>query len=575
MKKAFLLLSSLLISSLSYGVNNDNDTLRVPEKRQLNEQNYRGQTLTIYNSADYIDEELITLFEEETGAKVNYYTFDTNETMYNQFTLQPEGTYDLICTSDYMVQRMVREGLVEPINLQEECPIYDEYASPMVRNKLASMYADTDNDGIKDTSLDSYCAGYMWGTLGIIYDPYCSDTIREDVKSWDVFWDDKYENLISIKNSMRDTFTVGLLHAYGGSPYSDVPALLTEARNTYLDDLKNAYLESIVDEEKIDTIRTNYNNVIQNVLDYVITEEDYQKVIDLVKNELIELKKNIFGFEVDSGKNDIITGKIKLNLAWSGDAVYSIQTAASEGDGKVLEYYVPDDGSNIWYDGWVLPNKANRDLACAFIDFLSDPTYATQNMEYIGYTSFIASDDVFSMACDWYGCGEYFAEREYYAENEEGEIDASYVHYNDKFYRCIKDSIGNLPTNETYFEEVDPEEEGLSTEPYDLSFLFESNISEGRSALLYPFEDSQNALLTQYPDLETITRCAVMNDFEDANSAVVIMWGQIRAYTNMVPYYVFLGITLGAVLTFFIYRLIKKHVSLKNKRQLAKKSNNE
>lgn len=568
MKKTLIVLTSLFICSFSSSVRNNDYSLNIHERKNY-KQDYQGQTLTIYNSSDYIDEELITLFEEETGAKVNYYTFDTNETMYNQFTLQPEGTYDLICTSDYMVQRMVREGLVEKINLKEECPIYDEYATPIVREKLASMYADTDNDGKKDTSLDSYCAGYMWGTLGIIYDPFCSDTIREDVKSWDIFWNDKYENLISIKNSMRDTFTVGLLHAYGGSSYSDVEDILTPAKNKYLNDIKNAK-----NEEEIESIRENYNKVIQDILDLVITSEDYQKVIDLVSNELIELKKNIFGFEVDSGKNDIITGKIKLNLAWSGDAVYSIETAANEGEGKVLEYSVPEEGSNIWYDGWVLPNKANRKLACAFIDFLSDPSNAAQNMESIGYTSFITSDDVFSMITDWYGCGDYFEGREYYQENEEEEIDASYVHYENKFYKCIKDSINKLPTNEEYFIEVDPEEEGISLEPYDLSFQFQSNISEGRSALVYSFDDSLNALLTQYPDMETITRCAVMNDFEDANAAVVIMWGQIRAYTNMVPYYIFLGVTLGAVLTFFIYRLIKKHVSLKNKRQLEKKSSN-
>ena len=66
-----------------------------------------------------------------------------------------------------------------------------------------------DENGNKK-KLGDYAAGYMWGTLGIIYDANCSETIREDVKSWDVFWDSNYKNLISIKNSMRDTFVVGL-----------------------------------------------------------------------------------------------------------------------------------------------------------------------------------------------------------------------------------------------------------------------------------------------------------------------------------------------------------------------------
>ena len=571
MKHTLLLLTSVFVCSLSYGIKSENHLPSViPEKKALNDLNYEGRTLTIYNSSDYIDEDLIADFEEQTGAKVNYYTFDTNETMYNQFTLQPEGTYDLVCTSDYMIQRMVREGLVEPIDLEKECPIYDQYASPTVRGKLKAMYADTDQDGIKDTSLDEYSAGYMWGTLGIIYDPYCSDTIQEDVKSWNVFWDEQYQNLISIKNSMRDTFTVGLLHAYSGSPFSAVEDVLNPAREKYLFEAENAK-----NEEDLEKIRENYNQVIQNILDLVITEENYQEVIHLVNNELVELKKNIFGFEVDSGKNDIVTGKIKMNLAWSGDAVYSIDTAMEQ-QGKVLEYSVPEEGSNIWYDGWVLPKKADRALACAFIDFISDPTNAAQNMDYIGYTPFITSDDVFNMASDWYGCADYFEGREYYdsieiEDGEEIETDPSYVHYDDKFYVCIKDSIGHLPTDEEYFEEIDSEEEGFG-EPYDLSFLFQSNLTEGRNGIIYPFEESYNSLKTQYPDMETITRCAVMNDFEEANNDVVIMWGQIRAYTNMLPYYIFLGATAGIVLTFLIYRIVKKHVSSRNKRLLSEKN---
>ena len=562
MNKTLILLASLFMSSFSLGYNT-NETTHFEKK--LAQQEHLGETLTIYNSSDYIDEDLITLFEEETGAHVNYYTFDTNETMYNQFTLQPEGTYDLVCTSDYMIQRMVREGLVEPLDIEKECPIYDEYASPTVRGKLKSMYADTDNDGIKDTSLDKYSAGYMWGTLGIIYDPYCSDTIQEDVKSWDVFWDEQYSNLISIKNSMRDTFTVGLIHAYNGSPYSDVTNILTPAREKYLEDIENAQ-----NEEEIQTIQDDYNAIVQGVLDLVITEDDYQKVIDLVNNELVELKKNIFGFEVDSGKNDIITGKIKMNLAWSGDAVYSIETAYEQQE-KVLEYSVPEEGSNIWYDGWVLPNKANRKLACAFIDFISDPENAAQNMDYIGYTPFITSDDVFNLVSDWYGCADYYEDREYYAYDEENEVDASYVHYEDQFYECIKDSIGNLPTDEEYFTPVD-ENEVTFLDGYDLSFLFGSNIDEARNGIIYPFEESLNSLQTQYPDIDTITRCAVMNDFEEANNAVVIMWGQIRAYTNMVPYYIILGVSLGAILTLFIYGLIRKHISTRNKRLLQEKN---
>ncbi len=529
----------------------------------------RENHLVIYNCQDYIDEELIEEFKKEYNCTVSYQTYDTNETMYNQFTLQPEGTYDLICTSDYMIQKMVREGLVQPFSISELCSNYDTYASKEVRSKLASMMVDIDGDGEKETSLDKYSAGYMWGTLGVIYDPYCSDTINEDVKSWNVFWDETYKNTISIKNSMRDTFVVGLMHAYSGSPITNQEDILNPAREAYL-----AALEKATTEEEKAQVRASYNQVIQDLFDILITEEDYAPYIDVVKQELISLKDNIFGFEVDNGKNDIVTGKIKMNLAWSGDAVFSIDNAREEAD-KELAYYVPDEGSNVWYDGWSIPNGGNKDLACKFIDFLSRPENAARNMDYIGYTSFIACDDVFDLVTDWYGVGEYFEGSTYhgaYEDEEEGEVEGSIVLYEGKAYQCkAEEEISDiLPTNTTYWTEINADELGLG-EAYDLSHLFGGNVSEGRSLVIYPYEESANLLETQYPSQEIIARCAIMNDFGSANDDVIIMWGQIRAYTNMMPYYIFLLIVVFGALVIGVLMIIKKQKSLKIRRRLANK----
>ncbi len=104
---------------------------------------FSGQTLTIYNVEDYISNgdddyvDIIANFENEYNVKVNYYTYDTNETMYNQFTLQKEGTYDLVCTSDYMIQKMIKEDLVMPMDDYEtNIPNYFKYSSPALRVKL-------------------------------------------------------------------------------------------------------------------------------------------------------------------------------------------------------------------------------------------------------------------------------------------------------------------------------------------------------------------------------------------------------------------------------------------------------
>lgn len=555
---AFILsICALLTANASYKYSNDvASRSNIESKVKLTKQATKKNTneLVIYNCADYIDNELIKEFEKEYNCVVKYYEYDTNETMYNKLILQPEGTYDLICTSEYMLQKMVRAGLVEPLNVKEECPVYEQYASKEVSKKLATMSID-DNSTLAD-----YVAGYMWGTLGIIYDSEYGDTIKEDVKSWDIFWNSKYENVISIKNSMRDTFVVGLMHAYQN----------IENKENLTDD----ELEFVAAVNRAKESANNEQEVIQNIFDMVINEEKYNSIIEVVKEELISLKQNIFGFEVDSGKNDIITGKIKMNLAWSGDAVFSISTALDETD-KVLEYYVPDDGSNVWYDGWCLPKGSNRDLATKFIDFLSIPENASRNMEYIGYTPFIACDEVFDYASRTYGLSEYNEDTTYYGpyheEEEDYDVVGNYVVYNGKYYQAFvtDDEFSNiLPTDTTHWVEVNAEDLSLS-DPYDLNFFFKNDEST-RDYVIYPFEEMRNSLETQYPSSEVLDRCAVMKDFEARNDDVIIMWGQLRAYTSMTVYYIILATVAFAAITFGVVTFIQKRKSIRNRRKSLK-----
>lgn len=555
---AFILsICALLTADASYKYSNDvANRSNIESKAKLTKKatNKNTNELVIYNCADYIDNELIEEFEKEYNCVVKYYEYDTNETMYNKLILQPEGTYDLICTSEYMLQKMVRAGLVEPLNVKEECPVYAQYASKEVSKKLDTMSIDD------SSTLADYVAGYMWGTLGIIYDSNYGDTIKEDVKSWDIFWNSKYKNVISIKNSMRDTFVVGLMHAYQNIEKKEN---LTDDESEFVASVNRAK-ESANSEQE----------VIQNIFDMVINEEKYNSIVEVVKEELISLKQNIFGFEVDSGKNDIITGKIKMNLAWSGDAVFSISTALDETD-KVLEYYVPDDGSNVWYDGWCLPNGSNRDLATKFIDFLSIPENASRNMEYIGYTPFIACDEVFDYASRTYGLSEYNEDTTYYGpyheEEEDYDVDGNYVVYNGKYYQAFvtDDEFSNiLPTDTTHWVEVNAE--GLSlSDPYDLNFFFKNDEST-RDYVIYPFEEMQNSLETQYPSSEVLDRCAVMKDFEARNDDVIIMWGQLRAYTSMTVYYVILATVAFAAITFGVVTFIQKRKSIRNRRKSLK-----
>lgn len=549
--------------------------------------------LTIYNVEDYISSggdgyvDIIQKFEDEYNVKVNYYTYDTNETMYNQFMLQKEGTYDLICTSDYMIQKLIKENLVIPMDdFDENIPNYERYASKTLRKKLENMTVNYQN---KTVNLDEFAVGYMWGTLGIVYDPLYTKTICEDVKSWDIFWDEQYHGVISIKNSIRDAFVVGLMHSY--------------SKSNEFKEKQNAYLNNPTKENQ-----DAYQQLIQEIFDFKLdgsdaSDAENKEKIENVKNELITMKDNIFGFEVDSGKNDIITGKIKMNLAYSGDAVYSIDTAFEEAN-KRLEYYVPEDGSNIWYDAWVLPKGSNKELAYKFLNFLSDPANAAANMDYIGYTPYIVGDELFTLTGVWYGACDYSVNCEYNAEDE------ALVIYENKLYRNIKDkpAIKDMdeptkiyPDNPEYFESLEfdenceyfeddmisyngkiyyctyqDDETGYigkfdtqyfsEVEEYDISYLFEGSLTKGRRAIIYPYKGYENKLSTQYPTKEIISRCAIMNDFGDYNDKVVIMWGQVKAYTNMIFVYVFLITFLLICILFTVIYFLRNHLNNKYKK---------
>ena len=342
-----------------------------------------------------------------------------------------------------------------------------------------------------------------------------------------------------------------------------------------------------------------YNDMIQEIFDFKLdgsasSDQENLEKIAVVKEELISLKNNIFGFEVDSGKNDIITGKIKLNLAYSGDAVYSIDTAYLEQD-KELEYYVPEDGSNIWYDAWTLPKGSNKELAYTFLNYLSDPKNAADNMDYIGYTPYIVGDELFTLTGSWYGACDYLSTATYYVD--------TYVIYEDVLYNCIQDKESELliyPTNEEYFESLeyvegdeyaegdmvsldgiiynclgdtttspkDDSENWEEVEGYDLTFLYGEAITPGRKAIIYPFLGSENQLQTQYPNEEIIARCAIMNDFGSYNEEVVIMWGQVKAYTNMLPVYIFLGVVAFIAIVAITIYITRKNISLKYKKRM-------
>ncbi len=299
--------------------------------------------------------------------KVEYSTFGTNEELYNQMTMG--DTYDLVCPSEYMIMKLMAEGLLEPFSSD----FYDESIEENYYIKGVSPYIKDvyDNLSINEQPLSKYAAGYMWGTLGFVYNPEL--ITEEEASHWNLLLSEDYSKRITIKDSVRDAYFAGICIAN--------------------EELINS--EEFLNDE-------NYLNNLSSVLN--ATDE---ATVNEVENILSDIKDNVYSFETDSGKADMVTGKVVANQQWSGDAVYTLDQA--EEDDVELCYAAPEEGTNLWFDGWcmiksgIAEDKDKKIAAEAFVNFVSKPENAIRNMYYIGYTSVISGgeDDKILQYIDW------------------------------------------------------------------------------------------------------------------------------------------------------------------------------
>lgn len=264
-------------------------------------------TLYVYNWGDYIDETILGEFEEETGIKVVYDSYATNEDMYVKIK-SGGSVYDLIFPSDYMLTRMLEEDMLEEIDLKK-IP-----NAKYVEERFMGNEYDPEN---------KYSLPYMWGTVGILYNKTMVD---DPVDSWDILWDPKYSKEILMLDSQRDSIAIALLK-----------------------------------------------------LGYSINTLDLDELAEA--GELLkEQKPLVLAYVVDEGKDKMVAGEAALAVIWSGEATYGRM------ENPDLEYAIPKEGTNIWFDVMAIPKGAkNIDGAHKFMDFLNRPEIAFRNADYLGY----------------------------------------------------------------------------------------------------------------------------------------------------------------------------------------------
>lgn len=592
-----------------------------------------SQTLRLLNWEDYIyrhdpdngyeNIDMVEQFEQHVrdnypelqDVNIIYSTTDTNETMLTK--LETGGShYDLICPSDYGIQKLISKDMLvklKPLMEENELTNYYDYASPKMRQYIKDIEATNEISGTVEI-VDDYAVGYMWGTLGIIFNPEYDlfsvepEVAIQEMADWSALWNENYRGSISIKDSMRDTYFVGLAETY----------------KEELLDAKEKYDSGEYDADE-------YSEVMTEVLNRSSLEETNE-----VKKTLDELKKNIFGLEVDSGKQDIVTGKVGVNLAWSGDAVYSmdIYDEFNEDSEYGLCYSVPQTASNIWFDGWVMPkdetrSSAQEKLALLFLDFISNPENASQNMDYIGYTSFIGGDSMLDLVKDWYDIRTetlyYWDEEEnaysiFYDDPTTGEsIEIAYSDYHlvedkdsdfddvelyyvsDEVYEAYLEAEGEFNVSESDKNYILLEDETIATfndyllideewEVVDLSYFFNGTLDEYQDdidTIFYsdeylPFvneDGTQNIsvgrqFFTQYPDEETIVRCVVMKDFGKNNDNIRRMWEDFKSNAIQPWIVILFTVEVGLLAFVLVFILSKKYGNKKLRLKRRSEKNN-
>ena len=471
----------------------------------------RKEILKVYNWGDYIDEDLLDEFEvwyyEQTGEKVEivYQTFDINEVMLAKIE-KGEADFDVVCPSEYIIERMMRNNLLQPI-------VNDEFLADLERTgtenylDCVSPYLKRQFDHIitPDPKLNAndYSVGYMWGTTGILFNT--EYVTAEEAMSWDLMFDERLEGKILVKDAFRDVYSPMLVYATTLELREE--GVLGADETLPLNDAAAAERSL---EGKVPTIESLMYDASDGSIAHV---EEYLK----------RMKRLVAGWEADFGKEMMTQNKAWINLMWSGDAVWAIEEAAAVG--VSLDYVVPEEGSVVWFDGWVIPKYAkNARAARYFINYMCAPENAVRNMDATGYVSVVATEEVLRAMDPMLAAMD--------ETEDEAEIAA---------LQAERDAL-------------------LESEGVDLSYFFKD--AEGNPLTF----DMGNGYMVDascvyvdpimYPDKGVIARCAMMHDSGAQTEKMLEMWSRVKG-DNLSPWMLaFIILSFTIIVVWIVWRKI-------------------
>ncbi|MDD5801340.1 MAG: ABC transporter substrate-binding protein [Solobacterium sp.] len=221
---------------------------------------YGSDVLNVFNWGEYIGEDVIANFEEEYGVKVNYSLFDSNEIMYTK--LLSGNTYDVIVPSDYMIERLMEEELIQPLDYTYMTNLDD------LDTEVLALRDEYDDGG-------KYSIPYFWGTVGLVYNKNNVDIDKLDKLGWSILKDKEYAGRIFMYDSERDSFMVAL-KALGYSMNTENMDEINKAYD-WLCDLHDTMSPAYVTDEVNDAMINNEKDiavVYSGAAAYIISQNE-------------------------------------------------------------------------------------------------------------------------------------------------------------------------------------------------------------------------------------------------------------------------------------------------------------
>ena len=286
------------------------------------------QVLKVYNWSDYIAEDTIANFETETGIKVTYDMYDSNEVLEAKMLAGSSG-YDVVVPTGDFLARGRESGAYQDLNLSK---LANYGQQDMQVQNLANQQVGVDNGG----------AVYMWGTTGVAYNAaMIEERLGADAPtdSWSLILDPQYASK--------------------------------------LEDCGVAILDAPTD-------------VLPNVIAYMGGDGTNMDAADFEKaGEILNaVRPHLRYIHSSQTINDIANGDICAAIMWSGDAFQAAYRAEEAENGHTIEYYIPKEGTNLWFDHFAIPADAgNLDAAYKFIDYMLRPNVAAANVNHVWYAS--------------------------------------------------------------------------------------------------------------------------------------------------------------------------------------------